>query len=188
MEQSPEIKELIKSVNIRYGKEPITPSDFSILSEEIEMVTGCSISVSTLKRLWGYVKGYANTRRYTYDVLCKYAGYKSWAVFLQKLNDDGAQSDFFTTKALRSDSLNVGDCVEVTWQPNRHCLFEYLGDQRFVVRISENAKIEIGDRFKCDVFRAGQPLYLDEVWHKGSLAAYVAGQCNGVLFRVIPLK
>ncbi len=187
MEQSPEIKELIKSVNIRYGKEPITPSDFSILSEEIEMVTGCSISVSTLKRLWGYVKGYANTRRYTYDVLCKYAGYKSWAVFLQKLNDDGAQSDFFTTKALRSDSLNVGDCVEVTWQPNRHCLFEYLGDQRFVVRISENAKIEVGDRFKCDVFRAGQPLYLDEVWHKGSLAAYVAGQCNGVLFRVIPL-
>ncbi len=188
MEQSPEIKELIKSVNIRYGKNPVTPSDFSSLSDEIEKATGCSISISTLKRLWGYVKGYANTRRYTYDVLCKYAGNKGWEDFLQRLNDNGVQSDFYATKILRSDSLNVGDSVEVTWQPNRHCLFEYLGDHRFVVRLSENAKIEVGDRFKCDIFRAGQPLYLDDVCHRGSLVAYVAGASDGVSFRVVPLK
>lgn len=188
MEQSPEIKELIKSVNAKFNKKPVSPSDFSRLSDEIEKVTGCPISVSTLKRLWGYVKGYANTRRYTYDVLCRYAGFDSWDIFLRKLNDDGAQSDFYASKSLRCDSLNIGDCVEVTWQPNRHCLFEYLGNQQFVVRRSENAKIVVGDRFKCDVFRAGQPLYLDEIWHEGSLAAYVAGRCNGVLFRLIPSK
>ena len=150
---------------------------------------GCPISTSTLKRLWGYVKGYGNTRRYTFDVLCRYAGKGSWTDFVQSLNDTDAQSDFYGAKLLRSDSLAVGDCVEVTWQPNRHCLFRYLGGNGFVVERSENAKIDVGDSFRCEVFRHGQPLYLDEVCHKGSrLAAYVCGANDGVSLRVFRQK
>lgn len=188
MEQSPEIKELIKAVDVKFGKKPITPTDFTRLSDDIEYTTGIPISVSTLKRLWGYVKGCGNTRRFTYDILCRYIGAESWERFLQKLNDNGAQSDFYGAEILRSDSLTVGDCVEVAWQPNRHCKFRYLGNNRFVVELSENAKIDVGDSFRCEVFRAGQPLYLDDVCHKGNLVAYVVGEADGVLFRVVPSK
>lgn len=189
MNQSPETKELTKAVNARFGKVPTTPTDFTRLAEDIERATACPISTSTLKRLWGYVKGYGNTRRYTFDVLCRYAGKGSWTDFVQSLNDTDAQSDFYGAKLLRSDSLAVGDCVEVTWQPNRHCLFRYLGGNGFVVERSENAKIDVGDSFRCEVFRHGQPLYLDEVCHKGSrLAAYVCGANDGVSLRVFRQK
>lgn len=188
MEQPPEIKELIKAVNARFGQTPSTPTGFTQLAEDIDRATSCPISTSTLKRLWGYVKGYGNTRRFTFDVLCKYAGKGNWDNFVRTLNDNGAQSDFYSTELLRSDSLAVGDCVEVAWHPNRHCLFRYLGDNGFVVERSENAKIDVGDSFSCEVFRHGQPLYLDAVCHKGSLVAYVCGASDGVLFRVVPQK
>ncbi len=188
MDLSPEIKELRKAVDVKFGKTPVTPTDFTLLSKAIEHSTGIPISVSTLKRMWGYVKGYGNTRKFTYDLLSRYAGVESWESFLQKLNDDGSQSNFYGAEILRSNSLTVGDCVEVTWQPNRHCKFRYLGDNRFVVERSENAKIDVGDQFECEMFRAGQPLYLDDVCHKGSLAAYVAGASDGVSFRVVPLQ
>lgn len=186
MEQLPEIKELRIAVEARFGRTPVTPTDFLRLSEDIEHKSGAPISVSTLKRLWGYVKGYDSTRRFTYDILCRYVGYTSWETFLRTLNDHRTQSDFYTSEVLWSDTLSMGDCVEVTWQPNRHCRFRYLGECRFLVEASENAKLEVGDRFRCEVFRAGHPLYLDDVCHQGSLGSYVAGTCDGVLFRVVP--
>lgn len=187
MEQSLEIKGLKETVEKRFGKKPVTPTDFLRLSDDIEYKVGVPISVSTLKRLWGYVKGYDNTRRSTYDILCRYIGLASWEAFLRKQDDCGPQSDFYGAEILRSDNLNVGDCVEVTWCPNRRCRFRYLGERRFVVELSENAKIEAGDHFWCEVFRAGYPLYLDDVSHKGNLASYVCGASDGVLFRVFPL-
>ena len=171
----------------KFGKKPLTPTDFSRLSNDITYSTGITISVSTLKRLWGYVKGYSNTRRFTYDILCKYIESESWDSFLRNLNNNIAQSDFYDAEILRSDSLTVGDCVEVAWQPNRRCIFQYIGDNNFIVVLSENAKINVGDHCKCEVFRSGQPLYLDDVCHKGNLVTYVAGASDGVLFRVVPL-
>ncbi len=186
MEQSPEINELRKAVEGRFGKRPVTPADFSCLSNDIETATRCHISVSTLKRLWGYVKGYDNTRRSTCDILCRYAGATDWETFLRNLNGTGAQSDFYSSDTLRSDTLAPGDRVEVSWQPNRHCVFRCLGDCRFVVERSENAKIAVDDTFRCGEFRAGLPLYLDEVCHTGRRTSYVAGASDGVLFRLVP--
>lgn len=186
MENSPELRELINSVNEKFGKVPASPSDFIRLSENICKATGIAISVSTLKRLWGYVKGYQHTRMFTIDVLCKYVGTGNWKEFLKSIDCEEAQSDFFTTEVLYSDTLSIGDLVEVTWQPNRHCLFRYLGENTFIVEKAENAKIKVGDKFRCDTLRDGQPLYLDEL--SGFHRTYVAGASDGVLFRLFPEK
>lgn len=184
MDNSPELRQLISSVNTKFGKVPTTPSDFNKLSENICKATGIAISVSTLKRLWGYVKGYQHTRPFTIDVLCKYVGVGNWKDFLKSIGCKVAQSDFFTMEVLYSDTLSLGDHVEVTWLPNRHCIFRYLGEECFVVEMEDNAKIKVGDKFRCDVFRDGQPLYLDEL--SGSHRTYVAGASDGVLFRLFP--
>lgn len=33
------------------------------------------------------------------------------------------------------------------YKPNRHCLFRYIGNERFVVERTDNAKIKVGRPF-----------------------------------------
>ena len=49
------------------------------------------------------------------------------------------------------------------WNPNRECLIEYIGEERFVVLHSQNSKLQIGDQFNANQFILGQPLTVTNV-------------------------
>ena len=54
----------------------------------------------------------------------------------------------------RSHELGVpiNDMVKISWLPDRMCSLRYLGDNRFIVVESQNAKLLPGDTFSTLVF------------------------------------
>ena len=59
-----------------------TSNDFIFLSGEIQGRLNENLSVSTLKRLWGYVEGYASVRPSTLDILARFVGFPDWETFV----------------------------------------------------------------------------------------------------------
>lgn len=62
-----------------------TPRDFARLRSVLFEQQHASVSVSTLKRYWGYVQSGENYRpnRYTLRILSRYAGYADWEAFVR---------------------------------------------------------------------------------------------------------
>lgn len=184
---SKELELLKEAVKSKFGKEPKCPSEFDMLSSAIWKECHISISSTTLKRLWGYIEADRTPSHYTLNALCSYTGTRNWDNFLASMNTTcRTPSGFLSGNVLYSKDLKSGDIVDARWSPQRHCQFKYLGDNRFIVILSENAKLHVGDNFTCCVFHEEQPLYLDCVLHSGQNLLYVAGQDNGVLYRVFP--
>ncbi|NSW46440.1 MAG: hypothetical protein HPY79_11560 [Bacteroidales bacterium] len=76
------IKNQIESV---YGQKIRYPKDCDALASEISSKTGCQISVSTVKRLFGFIKTTSNPNQYTLDTIAIYLGYASWQEFSNKV-------------------------------------------------------------------------------------------------------
>ena len=65
--------------------------------------------------------------------------------------------------SISTSELQIGDILQLGWQPNRYCEVRYCGENKFEVTHSENAKLQVGDTFKCGLFIKGELLSLDEV-------------------------
>jgi hypothetical protein len=88
---------LIERIEKKVGRSMRTPRDFDFLSMRIFYDTGMQISVSTLKRTWGYVgKNNAMARRETtLNILARFVGYMDWGTFCKHSNAGGEiESDF----------------------------------------------------------------------------------------------
>ena len=59
---------------------------------------------------------------------------------------------------------------------------EYRGKNEYVVVDSHNAKLSVGDTFKCQGFVPGQPLVLNGVLHQGidHPINYICGKQGGI--------
>ena len=57
-----------------------TSTDFTFLARVIQERLGETVATSTLKRLWGYVDGYASTRESTLNILARFIGYPDWSL------------------------------------------------------------------------------------------------------------
>lgn len=124
MEQKQEdIKRLISFVEKVAGKTMQAPRDFMFLYEQLKEFTGETISVSTLKRIWGYTHTNNNFSLHSLDLLSRMVGYNNWESFI-KDKADIPTSQFFVNKKLRSYSLEEGEKILLTWQPNRVVLIE----------------------------------------------------------------
>lgn len=186
---SKKLESLKEAVELKFGRKPKFPSEFEMLSSAIWQECHLSISSTTLKRVWGYIEADRSPSHFTLDALCSYAGTRDWEHFLSSLNADGRRpSGFFSEDVIYSKDLKLGDIIDARWNPDRHCQFEYHGDDMFTVILSENAKLDMGDSFTCFAFRQGQPLYLDCVQHSGRSLLYVAGQWCGVFYCVVPCR
>ena len=156
---SPEIHELKKQIEERLKRKMKTPNDFIFLSGVIWERTHETMSPTTLKRLWGYIDGADETRSSTLDILSRSLGYTDWDEFLAHL-DKGNGSDPVVSPHVYAADLHVGDCLYVSWKPDRRCTFRYLGETRFIVEQAENSKLKVGDTFSAALFILHEPLYL----------------------------
>jgi len=93
---------LKKQIEIVHGHEIRYPKDCDILALEISSKTECKISVSTVKRLFGFTKTTSKPNQYTLDTIAIYLGYKSW----QEFNNNIESIEFF--EPTRSEST---DCI-----------------------------------------------------------------------------
>ena len=78
-----------------------TPKDFDVLRSHIYEKTGTYISTSTLKRIWGYMEGYATVRTHTLNILSQYIGQDSYEHFCLKYPDTYDTADSHSLSASR---------------------------------------------------------------------------------------
>lgn len=178
----PEITELRHRIENSVNRSIKTPSDFDFLSGAIWERTHETISPTTLKRLWGYIDGADTTRNSTLNLLAHFVGCADWDDFLVKLDEENdVQSNLVIAHHINTSDLLENDLVEVAWQPNRHCVFRYLGNMIFEVQHSENSKLKVGNTFQCSLFMLGEPLYIDCLVQNGSYpVAFVVGNKSGL--------
>ena len=177
----PEIVELLAQVEKRFGKTISTPSDYYELSIALHQIKQ-SVSVATLKRLWGYVGDVHQPRLATLDALACYIGHNNFEVFCSWLKSNtGFDSSAFLTEHLSVSEMNAGDEIEIGWAPNRIIRLQYLGDALFKVLDSQNSKLQEGDCFVTGGFVLKQPLVLPYLLRNGiHTPAYIAGENGGL--------
>ena len=180
-----EIEKLKTYIESMLGRKIEHPRDFKYLEGQIECYTAMKISVSTLKRLWGYVSCDSMPSSYMLDTLAQMVGFMGWKDFQKgSVNDDS--SIRIMKRKLKVSALSYGDKVVVKWTPMRMMVAKYQGRDMFTVETSENCKLIAGDSFHCTFIIDGEPLYLTDVYHPGiQVCDYVCGKMGGVKWDVI---
>ena len=182
MNHSPEIQCLRSDLEQRVGQQLQSPADFQLLIQQIWEKNHAVLSLSTIKRLGGYVESNGAPRLSTLNTLAKFLDFADWNAYLVALEQRGGiESALCTGEGIQTADLQAGDRIAVAWQPNRQCTFRYLGDNQFVVEDSKNAKLQQGTTFSAARFIIAQPMYLDNILlADGSRTSYVAGKRNGL--------
>ena len=181
-QHTPEVIALRKDIEQHIGRSLQSPSDFDYLIDRIWETHHQVLSLSTIKRLWGYISSNAQPRLSTLNTLSQFLGYVDWNAYLLELEQrTGNESDLFKGDGIRTSELSINDLVEISWLPNRVCVFRYLGGSQFVVESSKNAKLQVGDTFDAIAFIIGKPMYLSNLTRQdGTTTSYVAGKRNGI--------
>ncbi len=180
-----DFKRLKKEVETLVGRGIKTPKDFDFLSRQIKGYTRENISVSTLKRMWGYVASTSKPSRFNLNLLSRMVGYPSWTAFSSG-QDEEDSSHFFVKSKLMAEALEVGERVKLTWNPGRIIIIRYQGHDVFLVEKSINSKLVKGDVFTCHQFVDSEPLYLSNLQHPGiPLCNYVAGKTGGIKWNIL---
>lgn len=175
-----DIQRLIEHVETVTGRKVQTPRDFDFLYHQIEGFTNENISISTLKRIWGYTKSDYKFSSYTLDILARMIGYSCYDAFLEEKSEIPS-SQFFVNQKLYSEALEPGEKIKLTWKPKRVVVIEYKGHNKFIVKSSENSKLQIGDTFHCSQFMEYEPLILTHIIREGIAPCdYICGKQEGI--------
>lgn len=160
-----------------------TSTDFIFLSGEIQGRLKETVSPSTLKRIWGYIEGYASVRTVTLDVLARFTGFPDWETFVSDYCEtESVQSSHRVVgKSLLTSDLSPDNKVEICWNPNRRLMLVYKGDNLFEVTESENAKLKAGNSFICERFTLNEPLYVECIAENGTKELFVMGKKGGLI-------
>ena len=182
MSHSPEILCLCRDIEQLFGQQLQSPADFQLLLQQIWEKQHAVLSLSTIKRLWGYVASNGTPRLSTLNTMAQFLGFADWNAYLVALEQRGGiESALCTGEGIQTADLQAEDRIVVAWQPNRQCTFRYLGENQFVVEDSTNAKLQQGTTFSAARFMIGQPMYLDNILlADGTRTSYVAGKSHGL--------
>lgn len=184
MERNDALEELIKLTNQKIGYILATPSDFNQLHLEIKKKLGTTISVSSIKRIWGYVEYDGFPSVSTLNTLARFNDIPGWLNFLADTASSNAdESAFLTGTAIDTNSLNFGDLLEICWGSNKGCFLECIGNKRFRVLKSSNIKLQPFDTLTLHSLSVGHPIYATEIYRdKLLIPAYIGAKNGGVSF------
>ena len=158
-------------------------SDFMSLHRQILQRTDCTVSVSTLKRFFGYIDGYSGVHETTLNTLSRFVGYSDWHTFVADYCgvEDNQTSHRVLSTSLPVSQLAEDDRVAIEWNPNRRLVLRHLGQGLFEVVEAHNSKMIVGDRFRCNSFTIGHPLYVSDYLHADNPPTpFVAGKKGGL--------
>lgn len=186
----PEYEDIRCMVEDVTGRKMKTPKDFDLLVLRIYDRTNILLSVSTLKRFWGYVAKNDETRgemrKSSLNALAAYVGFSDWDSFCnRKDNNEAIDSSnfFYGHKQITTEQLQPGDTLIVMWKPDRMISLRYSGNDVWIVIESRSSKLSVGDTFKCHIFVEHQPLVLVDLVHEGlPPCGYICGKNGGISF------
>lgn len=157
----------------------------SLTTTDCQWLAGkIGIGETTLKRMLGFTSDSGRSpHRSTLNIIAEFLGYKDYSAMAIDLElDEVVISDFDERDAIETDTLNIGDIVELTYLPNRLFSLKYVGDSRFIIESVENSRnLLAGDIVRISHMEKGFPLYMAEVVRDGkNLGAYEAAKNGGL--------
>ena len=182
MNKNQALEALVKITNENLGSTPATPTEFCEAIMKIRKKTGRSISLSSVKRIWGYVSYDSFPSATILNTLAQFNGFKSWDTFL--LGDNGSVSDdsaFIEESVVSAEKLHEGDRLLLQWGKDKSCELEYLGQYRFRINRSRNIKLQPGDRCKINIICLRHPIFVSEIERDGMhIPAYIGARKGGI--------
>jgi hypothetical protein len=164
----------------KFGQEIRYSKDCEVLANEISNTTTKKISVSTVKRLFGFAKGIEEPRLYTMDALAVYLGYKNYDELLAEFKSANS-SEFEIVEEIRVDELNLNVELALHYEPNRRLKLRYLGDSKFELIEVVNSKLLEKDIVVVNHIVRDYPLFLSNVIRQEkNLGSYIAAKISGV--------
>lgn len=176
-------KTLLKKIEERYGEPIEYPKQLDALIGDIFNVTRAQLSISTAKRLFGFVGDSERIipRKNTMDILAQYLGYPNYKLLASDLGNDADISDFVEVKRVVSDDIAPGTQIQLMYDPNRVLVLTFLGENKYIVNESVNSKLCQGDILTITHISEGFALLVVEVSRNGkSLGAYSAAKEGGI--------
>ena len=116
-DQAVAIERLKQVIEAKVGRKIQTPKDFDYLSACITEELHEPISVSTLKRLWGYIQSSGSPRLSTLNMLAHFVGSEHWEAFCQSCQDEGVKPQ---DNPVTADLSTEADITPTTMPSNRH--------------------------------------------------------------------
>lgn len=177
-----EIKRLRNAIEEKIGRKAVAPVDFNYIAMQIKQDVGDSVSVSTLKRIWGYVSYKSKPSKSILSIMARFVGFTSWNSFCDSKDvSTYIESQDLSGKVVNAAEINIGDIVEIEWRPNRYCKLECIGKKLFKVVESHNSKLFPGNVFHAELFGKGMPFYVTDLQQNYSEGRiYVAGERHGL--------
>ncbi len=177
------LADLIKITNKNLGYTPSTPSEFDQLTYKIEQKTRQRISLSSVKRLWGYVNynGFPSTN--TLNNISRFNDFDDWNDYLRRYGDLGIDesSHFLDNNMIESETLNPGDTVSLSWEKDKSCELKYIGNHRYRVMESRNIKLIPGDEFQMHSITIDLPFYAADILRgEERITGYIGAQTSGI--------
>ena len=176
---------IVRITNENLGYEPTTPTGFNDLIRQIKQVTGDTLSLSSIKRIWGYIPYNGDFSPTTLNILARYNGMKDWESFRKSLDyninpDD--QSGFHDNTIIETNRYKPGDRIELSWNDGKECELECVGPMRFRVLRAGNIKLKSSDTVTLHTLCIGQPVYISDII-RGDIrfTAYVGAKKGGLL-------
>lgn len=171
---------VIDLLSEKSGKDVTTSYGADYLRNDIEAVTGESLSLNTVKRLVGHLPYDSTPRVVTLDIIARYLGYGSWQLLQESLT--GRISDFNIEEGfIDLQAQPPGRIIRIGWQPDRSISIRHLGEGRYVVTESVNSKLNCDDVLYLSQIAEGFPFMVKRVERGGkNLGNYIAAKKHGI--------
>ena len=182
MEKNLALEALVDITNSNLGYIPSTPTEFNELSRMIKQKTGRSISLSSIKRIWGYVKYEGFPSVTTLNILAKYNEFQDWETFLIGNSSTGGEdSGFLSESVINANDLKPGEKLLLTWGDEKSCEIECIEALRFRVNAANNIKLKPKDTFSLHTLCIGHPIYISDI-QRGNvyIPAYIGARKGGL--------
>lgn len=153
---------LLQIVAQTFGTTPHTPTDFVALASAVQESTGRTIGLSTLKRLWGYIKDQTGTTYSTLSLLSRYTGYSDWDSFCRfaSLITDEQKSGFSKESIIESRLVAVGTTISIRLGATKHCTLKKINEpDGYTVTEGGNIKLREGDTVRVACMAIGRPFF-----------------------------
>lgn len=186
MEKRDALEALVRITNENLGYEPTTPSEFNDLLWQIRKTTGNTLSLSSIKRLWGYVKYNGDFSLTTLNILARFNGMRDWESFKKSIDKDVSvtndeESGFQSDSMIDTGKYKPGDRIELSWNDGKGCEMECIGHLRFRIVKSTNIKMKEGDLVTVHTLCIGHPVYISDILRDDiRFAAYVGAKKEGL--------
>lgn len=190
MKTDPRHLELLKeAIAIKFQEIPKTPSSFALLADDIYRTTGRTIGVSTLKRIYGYVRTQTSPTFSSLSLLCRYVGYADWDAFEAHCATGAPMyetSGFNREDVINTETLAVGLEIRLQWHPKKVCILRKTADpDMFTVVESRNIKLLAGDIIRVRSLTKNLPFEAYDCHRDGELLGSYTSAVTGGLREVI---